>query len=283
MDSAWLFPNLRVLIRGAGDLASGVAYRLVRAGLPTLMLERATPLFVRRYVSYGNAIYEGGTFRVEGIESHWVSRLDEAENVLAAGAIPILVDEEGDSIRALRPQVVVDVRMQKERLDTCLGDAPLVVALGPGYVAGEDCHAVIETQRGHTLGRVYWSGSALPDTGTPGVIAGYASERVLRAPAEGYVLPTEGVKIGGLLKQGDLIATLNGHSIYAPFDGVLRGLVHPSLYVWTGLKIGDLDARGDPQHCFTHSDKTLALGGGVLEAIFSAPQLRPFLRPSARG
>ena len=272
-----LFPDLRVLIRGAGDLASGVAYRLVQAGMPVIMLERPQPLLVRRTVSFGNAIFEGGRYSVEGIEAVQVDTVAQVEKTLTQGKIPVWIDPQGEAITRLAPPVIIDARLQKTKLDTRIDQAPLVIALGPGFTTGIDCHAIIETQRGHTLGRVIRSGSALPDTGTPGRVEGYGKERVLRAPAEGHVLPTPGIEIGSQLQAGDIIATLNDQPIFAPFPGVLRGLVHPSVKVWKDLKIGDLDPRGELSHCYTISDKALAIGGGVLEAIFSAPAVHPFL------
>jgi xanthine dehydrogenase accessory factor len=170
--------------------------------------------------------------------------------------------------------------MQKHNIDTNITDAPLVVGMGPGFVAGADCHAVIETSRGHRLGRVIWDGSALPDTGTPGTVAGFSAERVLRAPIDGCVSPAKGIEIGVKVAQGDLIATMGQHQITAPFPGVLRGLIHPSVPVTKSLKIGDLDPRGDAANCDTISDKALALGGAALEAILSAPALRATLHPS---
>jgi xanthine dehydrogenase accessory factor len=169
--------------------------------------------------------------------------------------------------------------MQKRNLGTSRYDAPLVIAMGPGFIAGEDCHAIIETHRGHRLGRVIWQGAALDDTGTPGIVAGYGAERVLRAPEDGYVIPA--VEIGEMVEQGDLIATLNEHTIRAPFPGVLRGIIHPSVYVWKDLKIGDLDPRGDIENCYTISDKSLAIGGGVLEAILSSPIIRHMIHQGA--
>lgn len=277
----WLFPEARVLIRGAGDLGSGVAYRLVKAGFPVLMIERASPLFVRRTVSFGNAIFEDGEFSVEDLKAVLVDSVAAARQVIAQGHIPVLIDESGGSLREFLPTVVIDARMQKRNIDTTITDAPLVIGMGPGFVAGVDCHAVIETSRGHRLGRVIWEGAALPDTGTPGMVSGYSAERVLRAPDDGCVSPAKGVEIGATLAQGDLIATMNGHDIRAPFPGVLRGLIHPSVRVSKSTKIGDLDPRGDPANCFTISDKSLALGGGALEAILSAPAVRNALSSGA--
>jgi xanthine dehydrogenase accessory factor len=270
----WLFPETRVLIRGGGDLGSGVAYRLVKAGFPVLIIERTSPLFVRRTVAFGNAIFENGDFTIEGIRAVLAASLSDAEKILADGHIPVMIDEAGVTLREFAPTVVIDARMQKRNIDTRITDAPLVIGMGPGFVAGEDCHAVIETSRGHTLGRVIWQGSALPDTGTPGTVSGYSAERVLRAPVDGCVTPADGIDIGAELQQGDLIATMGRHAIRAPFPGVLRGLIHSSVCVTKSVKIGDLDPRGDVANCYTISDKALALGGGALEAILSASAVR---------
>jgi len=269
-----IYPNIRIYIRGGGDLASGVAYRLVKAGFPIVMAELPAPIFVRRTVSYGNAIYEGGRYNVENIEAVLAPDEDKIFEAWQQSAIPIIIDPDGHWINALSPMVLIDARMQKRKQDTHLHMAPLVIAMGPGFIAGEDCHAVIETNRGHSLGRVIWQGSALPDTGTPGQVAGYRAERVLRAPITGHVIPAEGVKIGVWLKVGQTIATISdGHqsaTISAPFDGMLRGLIHSSVKIQTGVKIGDLDPRHEVQNCFTISDKALAIGGGALEAVLSA-------------
>ena len=163
----WLFPDARILIRGGGDLGSGVAYRLLKAGFPVTIIERPRPLFVRRSVSFGNAIFEDGAFTVEGHKAVLAASPDAAESILSNGHIPVLIDEAGASLRDLKPSVLIDARMQKRNIDTTIHDAPLVIGMGPGFTAGEDCHAVIETSRGHWLGRVIWSGTALPDTGTP--------------------------------------------------------------------------------------------------------------------
>jgi xanthine dehydrogenase accessory factor len=183
----------------------------------------------------------------------------------------VLVDADGASLPSLDPAVVIDARIAKRNLGTTREDAPLVIALGPGFEAGKDCHAVIETNRGHSLGRVIWHGSAEPNTGRPGSVLDHTSDRVLRAPAEGHVAPQ--AEIGAQLAGGDLVAMVGALPVYAPFDGVLRGLIHPSVYVPKGMKIGDVDPRGRREHCFSISEKALAIGGGVLEALFSAPQL----------
>lgn len=283
MALAWLFPNLPILIRGAGDLSSGVAYRLFKAGFPILMLERPQPLFVRRTVSFGNAIFEGGRYQVEAIPSILAKNTTEIEKIWSQNAIAIRIDEQGKTIQEILPSVVIDARMQKAPLDTKITEVPLVIAMGPGYEAGVHCHAVIETNRGHRLGRPIWQGTAESDTGTPGKIQGYDAERVLRAPVSGYVVPANGMEIGVHVEKGDVIATINNHPIIASFPGMIRGLMHPSVWAEAGIKIGDVDPRDDLAHCYTISEKALAIGGGVLEAILSAPQIRKILSQVANA
>jgi xanthine dehydrogenase accessory factor len=261
-----------VLIRGAGDLGSGVAWRLRRAGFPVVMTELAEPLVVRHTVSFAEAVFAGAT-TVEGVRAERVASAEQAAERATAGLVAVLVDPDGGAVAALRPGVLVDARMAKRVLDTRIADAPLVVALGPGFVAGVDCHAVVETNRGHRLGRVYWQGPAEPDTGVPATIAGHGFDRVLRAPAAG---PLAAVRvIGAELEAGDLIARVADRPVVAPFAGVLRGLLHDGLIVAAGQKIGDVDPRAQPEHCHTISDKALAVAGGVLEAVLTALPVRP--------
>jgi xanthine dehydrogenase accessory factor len=281
-----LFGRALVLIRGAGDLATGVAVRVRRAGFAVLMTELPWPLAVRTAVSFSAAVHNVAVI-IEGVRGR-LAHLDRPETVrvaLNSGEIAVVVDPEGAAMREYRPLVVVDARVAKRNLQTSIHDAPLVVALGPGFVAGVDCHAVVETNRGHDLGRVIWRGAAEPDTGTPVGVNGRDAERVLRAPADGQML-ARGVVVGFPVRKGQLLATVGAAPVYAPFDGVVRGLVEDDTYLTTGTKIGDIDPRGRQQHCFTVSDKSLAVGGGVLEAILSAPQLREALlsqRPVARA
>ncbi len=265
------FNATRVIVRGGGDLGSGAIFRLYRAGFPVIILELPAPLLVRRTVAFGDAAVSG-TLTVEGVTAQRVDSMTAVDDVLAAGAIPLLVDPQGDALAALRPVVVVDARMEKRNLGTTIHDAPLVVALGPGFTAGVDCHAVIETNRGHALGRVLYAGSAEADTGEPGSVKGQTYSRILRAPADGYVQPC--AAIGDTVAEGQVIAHVGSHLVKAAFAGVLRGLVHESARVTTGLKIGDLDPRARREHCFTISDKALAVGGGVLEAVLSAQLVR---------
>ncbi len=273
-----LFDQVPVIVRGGGDLASGVVYRLVKAGFPVLVIELERPLAIRRAVAFASAVFEGSV-TVEDITARRIAHPGEIAGVQATGEVPVLVDPGGASIRALRPAVVVDARLAKRNLGTAPTDAPFVIGLGPGFTAGEDCHAVIETNRGHALGRVIWRGAAEPDTGAPSSVRGRTLGRVLRAPCAGTVesLPA----IGDTVRAGDVVAMVGQQTVRAPFDGVLRGLIHPSVPVTAGLKIGDVDPRGVREHCFTISDKALAIGGGVLEAILSAPQLAPLLRAGA--
>jgi xanthine dehydrogenase accessory factor len=256
-------PSL-ILIRGGGDLATGVALRLHRVGFPVVILELEMPLSVRRTVCFSEAVYEH-THKVEDITARLVSA-DQLQVTLEAGEIPILVDPQADVLRnqfVTSPQstFLVDARLMKTAPDPLPIQLPLHIGLGPGFYAGENCHAVIETRRSHTLGRVYWEGSAQPDSGQPEG----DPRRVLRAPANGFVDPLK--KIGEHCKEGERIATVGRKPILSPFDGVLRGLVHSRVAVHEGMKIGDIDPRGDASLCFLVSDKALAVGGGVLEAV----------------
>lgn len=265
------FPNVLIVIKGAGDLATGVAYRLHQAGFPLVMTELPQPLVVRRVVAFAEAVYAGWT-RVEGIVARRVADSTEALEVALQGEIPVLVDAEAACLKTLAPLVLVDAIMAKRNTGTRITDAPLVIALGPGFVAGQDCHAVVETNRGHWLGRVYWSGSAEADTGRPAPVAGYSAERVLRAPCAGVVETF--CKIGDRVQHGQRVAAVAGREVLAPFDGVVRGLIHAGLEVTAGQKIGDVDPRAQREHCFTISDKSLAIGGGVLEAVLASPMVR---------
>jgi xanthine dehydrogenase accessory factor len=269
------FNRAMVLVRGGGDLASGAIYRLHRAGFPVIVTELPTPILVRRTVSFGEAVYNGA-MTVEGVTARLVDRIEAVPDVLAANEIVVVVDTDGMAIVRLKPIVVVDARMEKVNRGTTINDAPLVVALGPGYTAGLDCHAIIETNRGHHLGRVIETGSAEPDTGEPGAVQGQTHSRVLRSPTNGHVHGL--VMIGDSVQTGDVIAAVGDQPIVAAFSGVLRGLINERVAVKAGMKVGDLDPRAKREHCFSISDKSLAVGGGVLEAVMSAPQVRPYLQ-----
>lgn len=269
-----LFSALRILVRGGGDLASGAIYRLHKLGCAVLVLELPAPLFVRRAVSYGEAVYADAIV-IEGVRARHAQDLAHAQRLMAEGDIAVLVDPQAQAIHAWRPQVVLDARMAKTALDTRISDAPLVIGMGPGYEVGRDCHAIIETKRGHTLGRVLWQGRAEADTGEPDAVLGMSYERVIRAPQDGHVHSV--AQIGERVQAGQVIARMEQSDILAPFEGVLRGLIHERPYVSAGTKIGDLDPRNQRQNCFTISDKALSVGGGVLEALLSAPDLSTWL------
>jgi xanthine dehydrogenase accessory factor len=280
-----------ILIRGGGDLASGVALRLHRAGLRVLVSELREPLAVRRKVSFAEAVYAGG-ITVEGVTGRLVE-VNQVRAALEAGEIPVLVDPEASILTSLDFSALVDGRLTKHPPEPLRVEVPLHIGLGPGFHAGRNCHAVIETRRGHTLGRVYWQGPTQPDSGQPEG----DPRRVLRAPVAGTVVAHKG--IGEHCEAGELIAeivpersssrrdpaaeTKNGvegqgtGKIASPFEGVLRGLIHPGLQVPKGLKIGDVDPRDDPELCTLVSDKALAIGGGVLEALLTKPDIRRLL------
>jgi len=260
-----------VLIRGGGDLASGVAVRLHHSGFEVMITELPKPLVVRRTVSFAEAVIDGNK-EVEGISAILIQNPDDVREVVRAGNIPVLVDPDLASLKEVRPDVVVDARMRKKPPSEGKELATLVVGLGPGFIAGENCHAVIETNRGHNLGRVIWVGPPQEDTGIPGEVHGFASERVLRSPEDGKLVT--GAKIGDQVKDGTVIALVGSQAVMAPFDGVLRGLIKPGSQVTKGMKIGDVDPRDDPTICSLVSDKSRAIGGGVLEAILACPDLR---------
>ena len=253
------------VIRGAGDLASGIALRLRRAGLQVVMTDLPHPTAIRRTVAFSEALRTGGPAAVEEVTAVPAGSAAEVPAALAAGQIPVLADPEGRCIPLLGPEAVVDAILAKRNLGTRITDAPAVIGVGPGFTAGVDCHAVVETMRGHTLGRVYYRGSALPNTGVPGLIGGFAGERVLRAPAAGVFHPL--LEIGAQVRAGDVAATVAGVPMTCTLDGVLRGILPEGTAVRPGMKAGDIDPRCRPEHCWTVSDKALAVGGGVLEAI----------------
>ena len=263
--------NNWVLIRGGGDLATGVALRLHHAGVRVVIAELAQPLAVRRTVSFSEAVYEGH-HTVEGV----TARLIEARQFPAwndANEIPILIDPNADILLSNPFPVVVDARLTKQPPAPLPVDVPLHIGLGPGFTAGSDCHAVIETRRSHTLGRVYWTGTTQPDSGEPEG----DPRRVLRAPSDGVVIGYK--KISEHVEAGEEIAIISEpnsdqYSVVSPFSGILRGLIRDGLHVTKGMKIGDIDARDDVGACYLVSDKALAIGGAVLEAIMSKAEIR---------
>ncbi|MGZ4433445.1 MAG: selenium-dependent molybdenum cofactor biosynthesis protein YqeB [Trebonia sp.] len=250
-----------VVLRGGGDLATGAAWRLKRAGFGVVVCELDAPLTVRRSVAFSTAVTDGLVL-VEGVTAVRAT-VAEAAELARSDQVPVVISP---GLPPLGADVVVDARMAKRLLDTTIGDAPLVVALGPGFTAGRDCHAVVETKRGPQLGRVLWTGSAAPNTGTPGVIGGRGAERVLRAPATGTVRWQ--ARIGQVVETDAVLGTVDGAEVRAPFAGLVRGLLADQTSVPAGLKIGDVDPRTstDWQQI---SDKALAIGGAVLEAVLT--------------
>ena len=252
------------LIRGAGDIASGIALRLWRAGFEVVMTEIERPTTIRRTVAFSEAVLRGET-TVEDVKAKQADGAREARRLLADGILPVLVDPACACRTELCPDALVDAILAKRNTGTTIGDAPAVVGVGPGFTAGVDCHAVVETMRGHTLGRVIYEGAALPNTNIPGLIGGYAGERVLRAPADGVFESTR--RIGDTVEAGETVGYVAGAPMQCTVGGVLRGLLADGVSVRKGMKAGDVDPRGEASYCCTSSDKALAVGGGVLEAI----------------
>lgn len=263
-----------VALRGAGDLSTGVALRLYRCGFRVVLTELALPLCIRRTVAFAEASFSGST-QVEDVRCCVIQSADAAETAWAKGEIPLLIDPDLREVRRLKPDVLVDARIMKSwREDTKIGDAPLVIGLGPGFRAGGNVDCVIETNRGHALGRVIWDGEAEPNTGVPGLIRGEGAARVLKSPADGIFAPL--VEIGASVEAGEPIAEVHDPetgetlgTINASLTGIVRGVLHAGLPVQTGLKVMDIDPRGNPSHCFSASDKALSIAGGVLEAILT--------------
>ena len=253
-----------VLIKGAGDLATGTAVRLARAGFRVVMTDLARPTAVRRTVAFSQCLYDGSA-TVEGLTARRAEHPAEAEAILAAGAIPVLADPAANILKELPFDALVDAILAKRNLGTRITDAPIVLALGPGFTAGADCHGVIETQRGHDLGRLILTGSAAPNTGVPGNVGGYTVERLIRAPADGVFEPL--AAIGDRVEAGAPVARVAGETVRAQISGVVRGMLPAGLAVTKGMKAGDIDPRCEVRHCFTVSDKARAIGGGVLEGL----------------
>lgn len=253
-----------VIVRGGGDLATGVVQKFFRAGIKVLILEIPRPTAIRRTVSLSRAVFDG-TAKVEDITARLIENPHDCAEIWDNGEIPVLVDPNADSIGILKPHGVVDAIIAKKNLGTHAKMAPVVIALGPGFTAPADAHAVVETMRGHDLGRLIFDGSALPDTKIPGAVAGRAAERVLRAPCDGIM---ENLRdIGDIVNEGEILFLVAGKAVAAPFSGVLRGIIANGISVSAGLKVADVDPRLDID-CGTISDKARCLGGAALEAYF---------------
>lgn len=254
-----------IAVKGAGEMASAVAWRLYMSNFSKiLMLETDYPLAVRREVSFCEAVHEGEK-EVEKVRAGRVQNPDEIESCWEKNEIAVVVDPQWETLKAIQPEVVVDAVLAKKNLGTHRNEAPLVIGLGPGFYAGKDVHLVIETNRGHNMGIIISSGEAEPNTGTPGAIGGFTEERVLRAPVVGQFQSIR--NIGDWVNKNEIIGSVAGVEVRSRIDGVLRGLIRPSSQVTQGLKIGDIDPRGEISYCFTISDKARAIGGSVLEAI----------------
>ena len=254
-----------IVIKSGGEMASGIAVRLYRAGFRDIvMLETPAPLAVRRAVSFCEAVHDGEQ-QVEGITARRADEPEAVRELWRQGMLAVAVDPQWTLISQLKPEMTIDAVLAKRNLGTHMDEAPLVVALGPGFTAGVDAHYVIETNRGHNLGRVFAAGQAQPNTGVPGDIGGYTRERVLRAPVDGVVEPCK--KIGDFVRAGEPVCVVNGVPVAAAIDGVLRGCIRPGTAARTGLKLADIDPRGAPENCRTVSEKARALGGAVLETL----------------
>jgi xanthine dehydrogenase accessory factor len=260
-----LFADHLIVVRGGGDLATGTVFRLRRAGFPVVVLELQQPLSIRRTVAVASAVLEGRAL-IEDLDAILVADIDEALEVARSDAIPVMVSPTLPQL-PWEPSVVVDARLAKRNIDTSINDAPLVVGLGPGFTAGADCHAVIETMRGHFLGRVIWEGTPTPNTGEPGILGGKSADRVVRAPTFGIL--SWKVAIADLVAAGDVLGDINGVPIRSRIGGVVRGLLPAGYEVEWNWKIADVDPRSDTNACFEISDKSLSIGGGVVEAVLT--------------
>jgi len=308
--------QILVAVKGAGDLATGVIHRLARAGFAVMATELPQPTVLRRTVAFAEAIALG-QMTVEDITARYITSIEDITPTLATGLVPIMIDPDGTVLKQIHPTVLVEATLSKRNTGITIADAPIVIALGPGYEAGKDVHAVIETNRGHNLGCVYLQGHTEPNTGVPGAIGGYTAERLLRAPCAGTLYGLR--QIGDTVRAGEIVAVIETNQagdqpgqtggpahaeapIHAPWhaqgvpllwterraiavshssgtpcachatvvaaiSGILRGLVRDGLVVSAGMKIGDIDPRAVREHCFTISDKSRAVAGGVLEAV----------------
>jgi xanthine dehydrogenase accessory factor len=258
------FLRNRVVVRGAGEMASGVIRHLFGSGFEVIALEVPFPVCIRRYVCYAEALFEGEV-TAEGITAVLVNSVEEASVAAGDGRVPVLVDPTASQLPVLAPMAVVDGRMLKRDIDADLAMAPIVIGLGPGFVAGENCHAAVETNRGDDLGRVYFTGCPRSDTGFPAPVGGFSRQRVLRSPADGEFISN--CRITDLVKAGQILGDVAGLSVVSEIDGIVRGLVHDGLMVTVGQKIGDVDPRCEKERCYKMSEKANAIGKGTLEAI----------------
>ena len=267
--------EFQIVVRGAGDIATGTIHRLHRCGFSVLALETERPSAIRRYVAFSETVYEG-SWTIEGVEAVRVESLEDALQCQRQGKVPVLIDPGCRCLEQFRPKVLVDGILAKKNLGTRMDMEDTVIAMGPGFTAGVDAHLVIETMRGHNLGRILTEGTALPNTGVPGVIAGYGKERVIHAPAAGIMKNHS--RIGEIVEKGQIIASIDEVPVKATLTGVLRGLLRDGYPVTEGFKIADIDPRESEQkNCFTISDKARCIAGSVLEGILSRSERTPVI------
>jgi len=258
--------NEIVIIRGGGDLASGTIQKLHRSGFRVLVLEVSSPTSIRRDVSFSEAVYQG-EIEIEGITAVHVCSLSEIENAWSNKKVPVIIDEQGKYIKIIKPKIVVDAIIAKKNMGTTRDMADIIIALGPGFIAGEEVDVVIETTRGHNLGRLIFHGGAVKNTGIPGNIMGFSVERVIHSPCEGIMVNV--LHIGDVVQKEDVIAYIGDVPIKATISGLLRGILRSGITVTKGFKIADIDPRlSEKANCYTISDKARSIAGGVLEAVF---------------
>lgn len=253
-----------IIIRGGGDIATGIGHRLFMAGFKVIILDMEKPLAIRRRVSFCEAVYNGEII-VEGVKAILTRNLEEIYEAINNGIIPVYIDEKGEIINSIKPIAIIDSILAKKNLGTTKDMAPMTIGIGPGFEAGVDVDLVVETKRGHFLGKVIHKGKAEDDTGVPGDILGYKEERIIRAEASGIFKSY--YNIGDKVEVGDIICETSGRKVRARISGILRGIIKEGLYVEKGLKVGDIDPRGIEEYIYTISDKARAVGGGVLEGI----------------
>ncbi|MGL4345037.1 MAG: selenium-dependent molybdenum cofactor biosynthesis protein YqeB [Cellulosilyticaceae bacterium] len=258
-----------VVIKGAGDLATGIAHRLKRVGIDVVMTEIAYPTVVRHTVAFASAVYQNKVC-VEGVTALLCHNIKEVNDALEQGEIPIVIDPQAQIVKTLQPDAVVDAIIAKRNIGTKITDAKVVVGVGPGFDAGVDCHYVVETQRGHHIGRVIDAGCAAANTGIPGEIGGYTVERIIRAPKEGRFRGA--TQIGDAVQKNQIVGYVGDEPIYAQIAGIVRGILVEEMDVTEGFKCGDIDPRCIKDHCFSISDKSRSIAGGVLEAVLRGNQ-----------
>ncbi|MBR0104394.1 MAG: EF2563 family selenium-dependent molybdenum hydroxylase system protein [Firmicutes bacterium] len=253
-----------VIIKGAGDIASGIALRLFHCGYKIIMTDLPKPTSIRRTVCFSQSVIDK-KITVEDVTAEYAENPEKALDIVEKGNIAVVADEKCEILKSIKPDVLVDAVLAKKNTGTNITDAPAVIGVGPGFTAGKDCHFVVETKRGHTLGRVIDKGSAIPNTGIPGNIEGFTWERLIQAPKDGIFV--QKAEIGDIVKKGDIVGYVDDEPVFALIDGVLRGILPTGTRVYKGMKSGDVDPRGNIENCYTVSDKALSVAGGVLEAI----------------